>query len=84
MGDLICQVCWIDCHGNVTEDNNPAVGYAIVHWPSGDYNRFMVCEEHIKNVIDRQTVHHDKDCKHYSRFYKDGGTWTFQPFGVVA
>ncbi len=68
-----CQVRWIDCAGNPTPDDNPAVGFAVLR---SDGRRFLVCADHAA-LLSAGRVHHQHDCRHVARDPMSA-LWTFE------
>jgi hypothetical protein len=75
-----CQIQWIDCKGEPTPDENPAVGLAVIV-QQGERKAFPVCKDHARHMLERMPrarCHHDPDCHHVSR--GPLADWTFEPY----
>jgi hypothetical protein len=71
---LTCKIQWIDCQGQPTPDDNPALGFAV---HQGIY--YPICAQH-KDTLDRAMAHHDIGCRHDARTW----AWAYQAFDASA
>jgi hypothetical protein len=69
-----CAIQWIDCHGEPTPDDNPAVGLATITI-NGEARSYPICAEHAAGM-GRARCHHGHDCHHVSR---TPAHWTLGP-----
>ncbi len=75
--DSVCQIKWIDCNGDATPDENPAVGVAVYTSAVSEVvNRWRICAEHLKSM---GKVHHDPKCVHKPS-QPELAKWTFEPY----
>lgn len=70
-----CQVSWIDCKGEPTPDQEPAVGLAVIV-QQGERKAFPVCKAHA-DFIRGVRSHHSPSCKHTTHGHS---LWTFEPY----
>jgi hypothetical protein len=69
-----CAIQWIDCRGEPTPDENPAIGLAVLR---SDNRKFPICAEHAQ-LMNAARSHHDAACTHVSR-HPVGAFWSFEP-----
>lgn len=81
-----CAIQWIDCAGEPTPDENPAIGVAVIVHAHGERHAYPICRAHYDHMFSRFS-HHDAECTH-RRSVESAvcmvSAWSFEPYAAVA